>query len=73
MPRNTVEESLNIRKWIMAALKDGANSPRKVQTWIEQQSEITAPSIPTIAGVMKEEGYVPVGFVWEKKKERTKS
>jgi hypothetical protein len=71
MPRNTVAESLTIRKWILAALKDGANSPRKVQTWIEQNSEIDAPSIPTIAGVMKGEGYEPIGFIWDKKGKRT--
>jgi hypothetical protein len=68
MPRNTVAESLNLRKWIQAALKDGARSPRKVQTWIEQNSDIDAPSLPTIANAMREEGYEPIGFVWEKKK-----
>jgi formiminotetrahydrofolate cyclodeaminase len=73
MPRNTVEESLAIRKWIQAALKDGANSPRKVQTWIEQNSDIYAPSIPTIANAMRDEGYEPIGFVWERKKGKVKN
>jgi hypothetical protein len=68
MPRSTIEESTAIRKWINAALKDGANSPRKVQTWIEQNADAPAPSIPTIASVMRDEGYEPIGFVWEKKK-----
>jgi formiminotetrahydrofolate cyclodeaminase len=68
MPNRTQEESNAIRKWILAALKDGANSPRKVQTWIEQNSDIFAPSIPTIANAMREEGYEPIGFVWDKKK-----
>jgi hypothetical protein len=67
MPNRTEEESIAIRKWILAALKDGANSPRKVQSWIEQNSEMDAPSIPTIALVMREEGYEPVGYVWAKK------
>lgn len=66
MPRGSMEESLAIRKWVQAALKDGANSPRKVQLWIEQRSEIAAPSIPTIASVMREEGYQPLGYIWEK-------
>jgi formiminotetrahydrofolate cyclodeaminase len=67
MPNRTEEESIAMRKWIVAALKDGANNPRKVQTWIEQNSEIDAPSVPTIANVMREEGYEPIGFVWAKK------
>jgi hypothetical protein len=71
MPRNTVAESLTIRKWILAALKDGANSPRKVQLWIEQNGDIDAPSIPTIANAMRDEGYEPIGFVWEKKGKRS--
>lgn len=67
MPNRPATEGEALRKWILAALKDGANSPRKVQSWIEQNSEIEAPSIPTIANVMKEEGYQPVGYVWAKK------
>jgi hypothetical protein len=67
MPRGSVEESIAIRKWVVAALKDGANSPRKVQTWIEQNSDIDAPSIPTIASVMRDEGYEPIGFIWARK------
>lgn len=67
MPNRTDEESAALRKWILAALKDGMNSPRKVQTWIEQNGDVEAPSIPTIAGVMRDEGYKPIGFIWEKK------
>jgi formiminotetrahydrofolate cyclodeaminase len=67
MPNRTEEESIALRKWILAALKDGANSPRRVQTWIEQKSDIQAPSIPTIANVMRDEGWEPIGYVWDKK------
>jgi hypothetical protein len=67
MPNLTEAERTAARKWIVAALRDGANSPRKVQTWIEQNSDIDAPSIPTISSVMRDEGYKPIGFVWEKK------
>ena len=56
-----------MRKWIQTALKDGANSPRRVLEWIAQNSESEPPSIPTIAKVMREEGYKPVGYIWEKK------
>lgn len=62
-----MKESIEIRKWIQVALKDGANSPRKVQTWIEQNTAFGAPSIPTIASIMREEGYEPIGYVWAKK------
>jgi hypothetical protein len=66
MPGRRFLESESIRKWIRAALKAGCDSPRSVQTWIGEHSEIQAPSIPTIGNVMKEEGYEPVGFKWEK-------
>ena len=66
MPNRPIKESVALRKWIEAALKDGANSPRKVQTWIEQNSELDAPSIPTIANIMKEFGYKPLGYIWAK-------
>ena len=68
MPNRTDIET--VRDLIVAALKAGANSPRKVQTWIEQNSTITAPSVPTIAGVMKEEGWKPVGFIWAKEADK---
>jgi hypothetical protein len=71
MPRRTDEEGEAIRKLIMDALKDGADSPRQVQDWIGQNSEIEAPSIPTIAGVMRDVGYKPAGFKWEKKGNRS--
>lgn len=67
MPNRTEADSVAIRKLIQSALKDGANSPRKVQTWIEQNADIEAPSIPTISGVMREEGYEPAGYIWTKK------
>ena len=67
MPGRRLQDSENIRKWIRTALKTGCDSPRSVQTWIEQNTESPAPSIPTIGNVMKEEGYEPVGFKWAKK------
>lgn len=66
MPNRTESESAAMYKWILAALKDGCNSPRKVQTWIEQNGDLDAPSIPTIANAMRNEGYAPAGYVWEK-------
>lgn len=66
MPSRPLEEILAMRKWITAALKAGADSPRSVQEWIGQNSDTTAPSIPTIAKAMREEGYEPVGYKWEK-------
>jgi hypothetical protein len=68
MPSRPVEEILEMRKWITAALKAGEDSPKKVLEWIAQNSDSNPPSIPTIAKVMREEGYEPIGFVWEKKK-----
>jgi hypothetical protein len=67
MPGRRLEESESIRKWIRAALKAGCDSPRSVQTWIEQNTESTAPSIPTIGNVMKSEGWEPIGYKWAKK------
>jgi hypothetical protein len=67
MPGRRLVDSENIRKAIRTALKAGCDSPRSVQTWIEQNTESIAPSIPTIGNVMKEEGYEPVGFKWAKK------
>lgn len=55
-----------LRKWIRAALKAGADNPKKVLEWIAQNGEIEPPSLPTIGNVMREEGYEPVGFKWEK-------
>lgn len=55
------------RKWVRVALKSGANNPRKVQLWIDQNADIDSPSLPTLAAVMREEGYEPIGFVWEKR------
>ena len=55
-----------MRKWIQDALRDGANSPRRVLEWIAQNSDQEPPSLPTIAKVMREEGYKPIGYVWEK-------
>jgi hypothetical protein len=66
MPGRRFQESESIRRWIKAALKAGCDSPRSVQEWIAQKAVIQAPSIPTIGNVMKEEGYKPAGFKWEK-------
>jgi hypothetical protein len=66
MPSRTREENDAMRKWIIAALKAGEDSPRSVQEWIGQNSDIEAPSIPTIAKAMREQGWRPVGFKWEK-------
>jgi hypothetical protein len=66
MPGRRFEESEKIRKWIRAALKAGCDSPRSVQEWIGQNTDMQAPSIPTIGNVMKAEGYTPAGFKWEK-------
>lgn len=68
MPSRTREESAVVREWILAALKKGMNSPRKVQDWIAQNTNIESPSVPTIAAVMKEEGWEPLGYIWEKAK-----
>jgi hypothetical protein len=68
MPSRSFEEIAVMRKWMTAALKAGADSPRAVLEWIAQNSDINPPSIPTIANYMKEEGYKPAGFKWEKVK-----
>lgn len=66
MPGRRFQESEQIRKYIRAALKAGADSPKSVSEWIAKNTEIEPPSYPTIGSVMKEEGYKPVGFKWEK-------
>jgi hypothetical protein len=68
MPNRPAGEIDEMRKWVTAALKEGADSPRRVLEWIAQNSEKESPSIPTIAKIMREEGYQPIGYVWEKKK-----
>jgi hypothetical protein len=70
MPGRSLQQSEKIRKWIRTALKAGADSPRTVLEWIEQNADIDAPSIPTIGNVMKEEGYQPAGYKWEKAKDK---
>jgi hypothetical protein len=67
MPSRPFVEIVAMRKWIVAALKSGADSPRKVLEWIAQNSDDDTPSIPTIAKIMREEGYEPVGYKWEKR------
>lgn len=67
MPNKPAAEVEKMYEWITAALKSGADSPRAVQEWIGQNSKIEAPSIPTIAKAMREQGYEPVGYKWEKK------
>ena len=66
MPSRPKKEIETMQKWIIAALKAGCDSPRSVQEWIGQNSDTSAPSIPTIAKTMREEGYEPVGYKWEK-------
>jgi NADH:ubiquinone oxidoreductase subunit E len=68
MPNMPQQEIDYMRKWVLAALKAGADSPRRVLEWIAQNSEKRSPSIPTISKIMREEGYEPVGYVWEKTK-----
>lgn len=69
MPSRTIDESIQIRKWIEAALDAGAASPTQVLEWIEQQKnkDMESPSLPTISRIMKEKGYKPIGARWEKK------
>jgi hypothetical protein len=66
MPGKRLEESERIRTRVRAALDAGADSPRTVLEWIEQNLSEPAPSIPTIGNVMKEEGYQPIGYKWKK-------
>lgn len=69
MPSRTIEESIEIRKWVEAALEGGARTPRAVLEFIEQNSSLTPPpSIPTIGGIMKDMGYSPSGKDWKKGK-----
>jgi hypothetical protein len=68
MAKPSEEKSADMREWVAKALKAGAVSPRRAQSWIEQNLGETAPSLPTIANIMREEGWEPIGFVWEKKK-----
>ena len=68
MPKRVEAEMDEMYKWVLAALKDGANSPRRVLEWIAQNTDKESPSIPTIAKIMREEGYEPIGYVWEKEK-----
>jgi hypothetical protein len=68
MPSRPMTEIITMRKWMSAALKAGADNPKAVLEWIAQNSDFNPPSIPTIANFMKEEGYEPVGYKWEKVK-----
>lgn len=56
-----------MNKWIRAALKAGMDNPRRVLEWIAQNADIEIPSTPTVTKVMREEGYEPTGYKWEKK------
>lgn len=69
MPSRTIEESIQIRRWIEAAIAAGYRNPRAIREYIEQNSDITPPpSIPTIGNIMKDEmGYAPAGRDWKKK------
>lgn len=68
MPARTIEQSIQFRKWVDAALIDGADSPTKILEWIEQRKtkEFPAPSLPTISSILKDKGYKPTGSKWEK-------
>ena len=69
MPGKTFEEMEKIRKWVKAALAAGVDSPRAVRQFIAQHTrEIETPSLPTIGSIMRDEGYEPAGFKWERKK-----
>lgn len=69
MPARTIEQSIQFRKWVDAALLDGADSPARILEWIEQRKskEFPAPSLPTISKILDERGYKPTGSRWEKK------
>ena len=66
MPYKSPTEIEQMEKWMDAALEDGADSPRRVLEWIAQNSKIEPPSIPTISKYMREHGYKPAGYRWEK-------
>ena len=70
MSGRKMEESIQIRRWIEAALRAGCTSPSRVLEWIEQEKDdgMDSPTLPTIGRVMKEKGYKPTGIKWEKKK-----
>jgi hypothetical protein len=68
MTRKSMEDIEEMRKWVLAALKAGSDSPRRVLEWIAQNASKESPSIPTISKIMREEGYEPVGYKWEKAK-----
>jgi hypothetical protein len=68
MPNRPMPENEEMRKWVVAALKAGADSPRRVLEWIAQNADKRSPSIPTISKIMRSEGYEPVGYIWEKTK-----
>jgi hypothetical protein len=67
MPNRPQHEIDDMHKWVIAALKAGADSPRRVLEWIAQNSDKESPSVPTIAKIMREQGYEPIGYVWAKK------
>jgi hypothetical protein len=68
MPARTIQQSIQFRKWVDAALEDGATSPSQILEWIEQRKskEFPAPSLPTISKILEEKGYKPTGRKWEK-------
>jgi hypothetical protein len=70
MPARTIAESIQFRKWVDAALADGAASPSQILEWIEQRKskETGSPSLPTISKILREKGYEPTGNRWEQKK-----
>jgi hypothetical protein len=67
MPYKSQREIQIMERWIEAALKAGADSPRRVMEWIAQNADSESPSIPTITKYMREKGYEPAGYKWERK------
>ena len=65
-------ESIQFRKWVDAAIREGVTSPSRVLEWIEQHKseETEAPSLPTISKILREKGYEPTGIKWEQKKRK---
>jgi hypothetical protein len=70
MPARTIQQSIQYRKWVDAALRDGADSPTRILEWIEQHKseDMPSPSLPTVSKIMKDKGYKPTGARWELQK-----
>jgi len=64
----TIEESIEIREWIKAAVGAGCKNPSAVLEWLEQRmnDKVKSPSVSTIGRIMTDMGYKPTGIKWEK-------